>query len=84
MILLLNIEGLKAISDSLYKAVTKLKGGNRTLVRITKENETMQLAIYATEFRMHDEYYKLVSFQNIRTRRKGDGGLAESYPGVGS
>lgn len=64
---LLHIESLKKISNSLYEAVTELKGGNRTLVRISMENETMQLAIYATEFRMHDEHYKLVSFQNIHT-----------------
>lgn len=64
---LLHIEELKNINDSLYKAVTELKGGNRTLVRISRENEAMQLAIYATEFRMHEEHYKLVSFQNIHT-----------------
>ncbi len=61
------IESLKKISESLYKAVTGLKGGSRTLVRVTTENETLQLAIYATEFRMHNDLYKLVSFQNIHT-----------------
>lgn len=64
---LLNIDSLKNISASLFEAVTQLKGGNRTLVRVTLDNETMQLAIYATEFRMHNEHYKLVSFQNIHS-----------------
>ena len=64
---LLHIEELKKISEPLYKAVIELKGGNRTLVRVSMENEIMQLAIYATEFRMHNEHYKLVSFQNIHT-----------------
>lgn len=62
-----NIESLKKISDPLFKAVTNLTGGNRTLVRVSMDNETLQLAISATEFRMHDDLYKLVSFQNIHT-----------------
>lgn len=60
-----NIESLKQISESLYNVVLKLSGGNRTLIRVTINNQTMQLAIYATEFRMHNDLYKLVSFQNI-------------------
>jgi len=62
-----NIEALKKISESLFKAVTELKGGNRTLVRVSLKNQVLQLAISATEFRMHDDLYKLVSFQNIHT-----------------
>lgn len=62
-----NVEALKQISEPLYKAVTGLKGGNRTLVRVTIASETLQLAISATEFRMHDDLYKLVSFQNIHS-----------------
>lgn len=62
-----NIKALKKISSPLFKIVTDLKGGSRTLVQVSLENEILQLAIYATEFRMHDEMYKLVSFQNINT-----------------
>lgn len=60
-------ESLKDISIPLYKTLQKLKNGGRNLVRITIKDETLQLAIYATEFRMRDEAYKLVSFQNIHT-----------------
>lgn len=62
-----NIGALGKISKPLLKAVTSLKGGNRTLVRVTLNNDVLQLAIYATEFRMHNDLYKLVSFQNIHT-----------------
>lgn len=62
-----NVEALKQISEPLYKAVAGLKGGGRTLVRVTIASETLQLAISATEFRMHDDLYKLVSFQNIHS-----------------
>jgi signal transduction histidine kinase len=62
-----NIRALQEISDTLFEAVTNLKGGNRTLVRVPMGTQTMQLAISATEFRMKDDIYKLVSFQNIHS-----------------
>jgi nitrogen fixation/metabolism regulation signal transduction histidine kinase len=62
-----NIQALGSISEPLLKVVTGLKGGNRSLVRVPMNNDTLQLAIYATEFRMHNDMYKLVSFQNIHT-----------------
>ncbi|MEX0646332.1 MAG: ATP-binding protein [Balneolaceae bacterium] len=62
-----NIGGLKTISKSLFDTVQKLKNGNRSLLRATINNETLQLAIYVTEFRMRDEAFKLVSLQNIHT-----------------
>lgn len=61
------IKALGEISENLLNAVLELKGGNRTLVRISIDNEPLQLAIHATEFRMHGEMFKLVSFQNIHT-----------------
>ncbi len=65
--ILRTLDSLKNISESLYETVKKQKGGNRSLIRVTIQNETLQLAMYATEFRMRDEAYKLVSFQNIHT-----------------
>lgn len=61
------LDSLKNISEQLYKTVKQQKGGNRSLIRVTIKNETLQLAMHATEFRMRDEAYKLVSFQNIHT-----------------
>ncbi|MDR9418690.1 sensor histidine kinase [Gracilimonas sp.] len=61
------IDSLKSVSEKLYQSVKKQKGGTRSLIRITVQNETLQLAMYATDFRMRDEAYKLISFQNIHT-----------------
>ena len=61
------LDSLKHISEKLYESVKKQKGGTRSLIRITIQNETLQLAMHATEFRMRDEAYKLISFQNIHT-----------------
>jgi len=60
-----NIKSLSSISEQLLEKMLALKGGNRTLLRLNVKNRTMQLAMYATEFKMRNEMYKLVSFQNI-------------------
>ena len=61
------LDSLKPISEKLYQSIKKQKGGTRSLIRGTVQNETLQLAMYATDFRMRDEAYKLISFQNIHT-----------------
>ncbi len=60
-----NIEQLKEISESLYIVVTELKSGSRTLASCTVDSKELKLAVYATEFRMKDDLYKLISLQNI-------------------
>ena len=60
-----NVEQLRQISEVLYSAITGLKSGSRTLVNCTIGPERLQLAIYATEFRMKGDNYKLISLQNI-------------------
>lgn len=62
-----NIHSFKKISGSLTDKIINLEGGDRTLERISIENEILELAIEATEFRMRGEAFKLVSFQNIQT-----------------
>ncbi|NBC04149.1 MAG: ATP-binding protein [Bacteroidetes bacterium] len=63
----LTVQSFKKISDSLTDSIINLEGGDRTLERISIENENLDLAIEATEFRMRGEAFKLVSFQNIQT-----------------
>lgn len=62
-----NIDSLKSISEKLFEVVKKMKGGSRSLARVSVNKETLQLAIYATDFKMRSKAYKLVSFQNIHT-----------------
>ena len=61
------IQSFKKISEPLTDAIIELEGGHRTLERISVNDETLDLAIDATEFRMRGETFKLVSFQNIQT-----------------
>lgn len=60
-----NVEQLKEVSKPLFETVIGLKSGARTLLNCTIGSEKLQLAIYATEFRMKGDNYKLISLQNI-------------------
>ena len=43
-----------------------LGDGERTLLAVTREDDHLQLLLYATTFELLGQQYKLVSFQNIR------------------
>lgn len=60
-----NINDLKSISPVLVETMSKLKGGENGLVKINLNNELIQLAVYASEFRQRQKNFKLVSIQNI-------------------
>jgi nitrogen fixation/metabolism regulation signal transduction histidine kinase len=64
---LANIRSLEAISGHLVATLRRLTSGEKALVKIEHENETLQLAIYATELRLRDQHYTLVSLHNIRS-----------------
>ena len=54
------------IDRNLPEILQRLADGERHLVSIKIEDETLQLVLYSTEFQLLDHHYKLVSFQNIR------------------
>lgn len=61
------VNSFRKISDSLADAIIQLNGGDRSLQRISINDENLELAMDATEFIMRREAFKLVSFQNIQT-----------------
>jgi nitrogen fixation/metabolism regulation signal transduction histidine kinase len=61
-----HIKSLGRIDHRLPGTLHKLVDGERLLISIKIGGENMQLVLYATEFRLLDENFKLVSFQNIR------------------
>ncbi|MCG8476625.1 MAG: ATP-binding protein [Cytophagales bacterium] len=63
---LVNIDELKSVSEELVEQLHSLKTGGRALVKIKKEEEVVQLAIYAIELQIEDKPYKLITIQNIR------------------
>ncbi|HLN54171.1 MAG TPA: ATP-binding protein [Lentimicrobium sp.] len=61
------IQELEPIKHDLPEILLSMKAGDRQLVKIVLDDNLMQLAIYATEFRMRGEEFVLVSLQNITT-----------------
>ncbi len=62
-----NITTLGLVSHDLAGKLFSLQSGERALVKIQDEDELLQLAIYATEFRLRGRSIKLVSLQNIQS-----------------
>jgi len=56
----------RKISPVLPELLEELSDGDRRLVDLEIEGEPLQLALFATEFQLLGERYKLISFQNIR------------------
>ncbi|MEZ4885510.1 MAG: ATP-binding protein [Chitinophagales bacterium] len=61
-----NIEALQHVDSDLLYTLQKLKSGERELVKLVIQEELLNLAVEATEFKLQNEYYKLISLQNIR------------------
>jgi nitrogen fixation/metabolism regulation signal transduction histidine kinase len=62
-----SITELSRISPSLVAALREIKSGEKVLVKIMAENELSQLSIYATEFKLKESHYTLVSLTNIQS-----------------
>lgn len=62
-----NISELESYSSELVKKMKNMKSGERTLVQVIDNDMMMQLAIYATEFKIRMQSIILVSIQNIQS-----------------
>lgn len=62
-----NIAGLEPVSPALVSVLRQLSAGEKALVKIEDAEGVVQLAVYATEFKMRDETFTLVSLQNIQS-----------------
>ncbi len=61
-----NIQQLSSVSNDLVEKLLTIKHGENTLLRIQNKNDILQLAIYATEFKIHDRTIVLTSIKNIQ------------------
>ena len=62
-----NIEALNNINPGLGDNFVKIKAGEKTTIKIIDEDEIIQLIVFATEFKMRNQKYTLLSLQNIQT-----------------
>jgi len=62
-----NIDQLESYSSELVEKLKNMKSGERILVQVIDNDMLLQLAIYATEFKIRMQRIILVSIQNIQT-----------------
>lgn len=62
-----NIAVLEPFHKPLVDALRQLKPGERALIRVGGQEEYLQLALYATGFKMQDRQLTLVTIQNIQS-----------------
>lgn len=61
-----NVKELYLLDKNLPDALLNLRTDNKILLKIASNNELIQLAIYAAEFRTRGKQFTLISLQNIQ------------------
>ncbi|MFP4366541.1 MAG: sensor histidine kinase [Bacteroidales bacterium] len=61
-----NIQFLRTLSEELLITLTDIKPGENKLVRIQEQDDLLQLAIFATELKIHDKEIILATIKNIQ------------------
>ncbi len=62
-----NVKSLESFSPRLVQTLLSSRPGEKTLVKVEQEDQTLTLAVYATEFRVPDRSITLVSMQDIES-----------------
>ena len=62
-----NVKNLESFSKDLSGTLLSIQSGERALVKVTEENELLQFIIFAAEFVLRGEPYRLVSIQDIQS-----------------
>lgn len=61
------LSNLNSVDPHLPEVLREIKPNENRLLKIQVKNELLQLSIHASEFLLHNEYYKLISIQNIKS-----------------
>jgi nitrogen fixation/metabolism regulation signal transduction histidine kinase len=62
-----NIAAFKKVGKNFIDALFNIKAGDKIALKLTDEDDIIQLVMYATEFKLRDKRYTLVSLQNIQS-----------------
>ncbi len=62
-----NIHSLDTLSGELVSTLTEIKPGENKLVRIQEQDDLLQLAIFATELKIHNKVIILSTIKNIQS-----------------
>jgi len=61
-----NVKGLEQLSQDLVNTLIHISPGENTLVKVQDQDDILQLAIYATEFKVKDKLIILATINNIQ------------------
>jgi len=61
-----NVNGLEQLSQDLVNTLIHISPGENTLVKVQDQDDILQLAIYATEFKVKDKLIILATINNIQ------------------
>lgn len=62
-----NIKAFDRIMPELYSSLQQIKSGEKELLKINTNKETLQLSLRATELSIQGQRIKLIAFQNIKS-----------------
>lgn len=60
-----NVKSLQKKNDQLFRAITELKVGQHTLLKLDVNHNTLKLMLSATSFKAHGKKFMLIAFQNV-------------------
>ena len=60
------LQSLRSFEPTLATALREIHSGETKLLKMQSAGELLNLSLHASEFKLEDRYYKLVSMQNIR------------------
>ncbi|TRX51761.1 ATP-binding protein [Fulvivirga sp. M361] len=64
---LTSVKAISRIDPTLGQVVSRLESGQKELVKVVIDNELLNLSVIAKEIKLDEGWYKLISFQNIKT-----------------
>jgi len=64
---LTNVKSLDRVQKGLSNELTNIRQGDKHILKITDENDIVQLIINSTELKMRGKRFKLISLQNIHS-----------------
>ncbi|HEY9049885.1 MAG TPA: ATP-binding protein [Ohtaekwangia sp.] len=65
--ILTNLNSFASFGPSFVQAIRDIRTGETRLIKLEVNGDILQLSLHASEFKLDNQYYKLISMQNIRT-----------------
>ncbi|MEM1407869.1 MAG: ATP-binding protein, partial [Bacteroidota bacterium] len=63
---IISLKTIQRVDKYLLKVIREIKPGENRLVKLIVKNEMLQLNVHASEFKLQNRFFKLVSLQNIK------------------